>query len=115
MTGSDRKTSCLIRGDFASDFNDLDEDTMDTNFGFVGVTDLICGGPNIFLVYLEVAFGCCKGLGKVLTHQIGGEARPKGEKSGVDCLGPGFEDQNKSGAVQILHKVGLCDHLVGVV
>ena len=49
----------------------------------------------------------------MITHQIGGEARPSGEQYGVDCLGTGFEERAKSGMVQILHKVGLGGHLVG--
>ena len=88
---------------------------MAANFWFVRVGDLRFGGTKLFSVLLEVDFGRCKGLGKVLTHQIGGEARPRGENPVVDSLGPVFADRAKISTVQILHKVGLGCHLVGVV
>ena len=86
---------------------------MTAIFGFVRVGDLRFGGPKNVLVLSEMAFGRCKGLGKVITHQIGADSHTGGEKFGVDCLGPGSEDRDKRGAMQILHKVSHGSHFIG--
>ena len=70
------------------------------------------GGSDVHLCFAHVTF--CRGYGfwKVLAYQVGGEAWPRREETGVDGGDPCGGDRTECGLVEIGDEV--CESLVCV-
>ena len=116
MTGSDRETTCLVRGDLAGDFVGLQECHFCSDAGFREGSGRCChfwrivvyrrgggdlGGPNILSLLAKMPLGGCERLGKMFADELRGEARPSGVIAGINGRGLCRYDWAESGAMQI--------------
>ena len=89
--GSDRETTCLVRGDLASYFDGLQEFHFGSNAGFrkgnrrrrhlwrivvYGRSGGNLGGTNISLLLAKMSLDGCERLGEMLAGELRGESGP---------------------------------------
>lgn len=127
-TGGLWKTASLVAEDFASQGHRLNKRTVGSDVRLScevgrrhnqwcvdGGDGLGSCGTDIFAILAEVPFRGSNGFWEMLADQGGREARPGGKESGIDCLGPCFDNRAKACAMEIVDKIAHGLHGVGAV